>query len=320
MERKNILFLGGLLCLLFSSCSNTVVGDVAEEGDEETVTKTVSLVINEEKDALKQSPRTRGDSDGKRIYGINVYKQGDAGYQHFAYGLFNSTDNMKLLLEEGQKYKLECVEVIDDKEALYHDGDKYYQPFRQRGEPGEITNQFVNSTSTYNSEMTAGVVRVGAEEKDTLNYPRLYTLYGAVENFDPETSSTATLSLTRAVVGIHFKITPPKHGSVRFWLFNGEHTFYVNSGDEPIDDKSVYSFRQIVNGSKGEYGGDVPVTIIWTFEDGTTKSEEINVPVTRNTMTNVNIDFTNLAPSSVTFSEESGELGEGQTLNFTIGK
>lgn len=320
MQRKLFLFVGAFLCLLFSACSNAITDEVAEGGDgsEERVTKTVSLSINEESSPMEQIAKTRGETDGNTDYAINIYKKGATGYEKFAYGLFDSAENMKLLLEEGQKYKFECLEVKDETEKVYHDGDKYYQPFRTGDEPGVITNKFVNSKTTNNSEILKGNVRVGKEEKDTTWTPMMYTLYGNLEDFDPATSPSATLDLRRAVIGYHFKIKAPKNGSVDLHYMGKRH-IYIKAGDPDIDTKVIFSLHKIVEGSKDGYSAQVPISVKWTFSDGTVKDENITVTITRNKLTLLNIDFTDLTPSTVTFNEETGDLTDSESVNWTIG-
>lgn len=320
MQRKLFLYVGAILCLLLPACSNSVTDDVADAGgSEERATKTVRLNINEEDVSMEQSPMTRAGGDDGVYYAINIYKLGASGYEKYAYGLFTSTDNMKLLLEEGQKYKWECVELKDDKDKLYHDGDKFYQPFRKGDEAGVITNEFVKSTTTNNTEMTSGNVRIGAAEDAVTRYPRLYTLYGSLEDFDPATSSSVTLSLRRAVIGLHFKVTAPKHGSVDMSYLIDKH-LTIKAGDAPVDEESVYSLHAILNASQEGYTAKVPLNITWTFEDGQTKTERLEVPVSRNAITTVNISFTDLTGSSVSFNEESGDLGTGESVDWTVGQ
>ena len=165
-------FLTFVSLALFISCTNSVAEDAGTTKGELTTTREVTLKLSEEQVTTSTAPIVRTVAP-KSYYAINVYlKKGD-GYEKFAYGLFDSAKDLKIVLQEGKKYKFECVKVENYKDTVYHDGDSYLSPFRVNGKPGALTNTFVYSKNVNNDEMTEGVFSL--TDTTTTRYPRVYT-------------------------------------------------------------------------------------------------------------------------------------------------
>lgn len=318
--KKTILFLPIMvLCFLATSCKNSVSEELAGGGEieGEGTTKVVKLRFNEEQLSTSQGqdPMTRADGDAKTYYGINVYKQTDKGNTKFAYGLFDNTNDMNLLLEEYDKYTIECVEIRNAEDTVFHKANKFYYPFYRDNEPGELTNKFISSSTINNDEMTSGDFSIN--EQDTVEFPRVYTFYGELGNIDPSKSDEVTLDLRRAVFGIRFKVTPPKDGSVIIRYLN-DYEINIKAGDEPYDHQSIYSFHRITKACAEGYNGYISPAVIWTYSTGKVVKEIIKVNLARNTITTVNISFSGASPTGITVNEENSSF-DNQDSTYIIG-
>lgn len=320
MKQKLLVLTITMLCLIVTSCKNSVSEDIAGTGDltgDET-TKVVTLNFNEEKISMSQGqePMTRAGGDAKKYYGINVYEQTDKGKTKYAYGLFDSVSNMSVILEEWNKYSIECVEVCNDEDTVLSKGDRLYFPFFRDNEPGEITNKFVYSTKTNNDVMTDGFF--SKTEKDTIKFPKVYTYYGSVENLNPAENDEVSIEMRRAVFGLRFKINPPKDGVATLRYLN-DYYITIKAGDEPYDHQSIYSFHLIKNAAKDGYNGGIRPYITWTYSNGTFKEQYLPIKLYRNTITTVEINFSGASPEGITFKEENTSFDNNST-SFTVGQ
>lgn len=318
MKTNLLLLMVAALCLTVTSCKNTVSEDIADPigGESDGTTKVVTLNFNEEQVSMSQTPMTRGENDAKRYYAINVYSQVDGAYQKYAYGVFNTTAGMSLLLEEGTNYRMDCLEIKEDADTVYHDGEKFYHPFMINKRPSPLTNKFIGSTSTNIDDILNGLVNLTKE--DSTRYPRVYTYYGTLEDFDPATSSTASIDLRRAVFGLHFVITPPKDGTATINFLNDKN-ITVSAGDDTYDSEDIYSFHTIKSAIVDGYGGNTKLKVKWTYSNGTTKQEDVYIPITRNNITTIEMGFSGASPTGISINEDDDELGN-TTVTCVIGK
>lgn len=318
MKQKN-LFLPIIILFLAVSCKNSVSEDIAGGGESigNGTTKVVTFSLNEEQISTSQgeNPMTRADGDPKTYYGINVYQQADKGKEKYAYGLFDSTNDMSLIMEEGSKYSIECVEIRDDEDAVLNKSNHLYYPFFRDHEPGEITNKFILSSTTNNDEMTNGYFSI--TEKDTIKFPRVYTYYGTLDNFDPSEANTVSLDMRRAVFGLRFKIEPPKDGSADLNFLNTYHIL-ISAGDEPYDKQYIYSFHNIKKAVVEGYNGQITPGIIWTYSNGKVIKRNFKVNIARNTITTVEISFSGASPTGISLKEESSDFNS-QDTSYTVG-
>lgn len=320
------LFASLFISMSFFSCTNSVSDYVA--GTDEApagATKEIRFSFNEEQVSTSTSPMTRADTEGKAYYAINVYKKDSVnskknsdGYIKYAYGLFDSTNDVSLLLEEGQKYRFECLELRNKTDTVYHDGDKFLAPFRVNEKPGELTNRFVYSSMNNNDEILCGNLSYGKEKKDTTWYPRLYTYYGETTDFDPASSNTVRINLMRSVFGLHFKITPPKDGNAVISFLN-DWKINLNSDDDFYDQDEIYSFHTVKNATVDGYNGNIRLFVKWTYSNGTVKRDTVPVHITRNCVTTIEMNFQGATNSDMTLNEDNSTMGTDETVRYTVG-
>lgn len=301
---------------LFTSCTNSVADDAGTTKGESATTREVTLKLSEEQvttSTTSTTPMVRAVA-AKSYYAINVYVKKGKGYEKFAYGLFDSPKDLKIVLQEGKKYKFECVKVENDKDTVYHDGDSYLKPFQVNGEPGTLTNRFVYSKEVNNDGMTEGVFSL--TDSKTTRYPRVYTNYGELIDYDPATADSAKIPLRRSYFGLHFVVEPPKDGYVVFKYLEN-YSFEVHAGNATFDQNDIYTFHQIVNSTKEGYGGNIKLYSYWYSSNGAVSRDTTLIPLTRNTITTVNVSLHGSTPAGIGVSEEDGPMGN-RTVDIRI--
>lgn len=320
MEKINYLLAGVIMCLSLGSC-----GNVANYYDEEVSnvstdksSKAIALNFNEEQVSMSQDPLTRGvTNEVKKYYGINIYEKVDSTYKKYAYGMFDGTSQISAILNEGKKYKVEVMELKNDEDTVYHEGNKFYAPFLiDNKNPATLTNSFTYSSSANLVGIAKGLTKYGKAKGDTTLYIRAYRYYGVLEDFDPSGGNSLAMTLRRTIFGLHFQIIPPEYGSVHMVYLN-DHFIDISAGDEEYDHESIYSFNSLAKACNDGYKADIHLRAIWTANEDTIVNQRISIPVARNNVTNVKLNFR--GPKSVdgSFNEENGEM-ENSSFNWTF--
>lgn len=326
MIKKSLLVLTvAIISLCLPSCKNT--SEEAEggtSGKTEHAQRVVTLVYNEDNAAIGSgSINYAEDTDGKKVIGINIMKETADGYEPFAYGLFDGSQAISAVLEEGDKYTIECVELKNSEDTLYHEGAKYYEPFLSNNKPVELMNTFTySSTESFDSiamgKFAAYVKTVNNSKRRVYLWnPSAYTYFGIVEGFDPSTSGSITLNLKRAVFGLNFIVTPPGDGSAEISYLNKAIT--IANGDETYNHESIFSFSDIINGSEDGYSTKIRMISTWTRSNGNVERDTISVPVTRNNITTVELNYSGPKSEGFNINEESGIMTR-DTVRWTFGK
>ena len=119
-----------LMTFLMCSCSSGSDDLVTpQHGQPNAVAETIDVNLGFAGDpiSISEDPLTRSENK-KKTYGVNVYyREGDNDdYQHYAYGLFDNVEDMKISLISKYTYKFECTIVQGDRDGLYVDNDGYY--------------------------------------------------------------------------------------------------------------------------------------------------------------------------------------------------
>lgn len=320
MAQTSKLFILILVCTFLAACGNSVSDEVGptDNGAKELTTKVIDLSLNEEQISMRQDSMTRaGSSVGKKYYGINIYEKSGKKYNKYAYGVFDESATISAIMTEGKKYRIEVMEFKNDEDTLYHEGNKFYHPLMINGStPSTLTNTFTYDNTANLSGIKDGKSKVGKEASDTTWYVRAFRYYGIADNFDPATSDKLTVNVRRTVFGIHFIITPPAYGTVKF-RFLRNHFITVNAGDETYDHESIYSFNMLDQANVDGYKAEIPLSVTWTSEDKTIHEESIDLPITRNVVTTVKINFEGPTPVESTIEEENTEMGS-ESVNWTV--
>lgn len=310
MKKTIYTLLTILMAVCFVSCEKAILEEgVEKEQQGKGKMKTISLKINEEI-ATSESPLlinvTR--SEGKKLYGINVFeKKGKStSYSKYAYGLFDDPSKISIALNENCHYRFECLIVEEKEDGIYLSESGYMAPFITTKEnPTKLSNSFIKSSSEN--------LALPPKDKTTITgnkqvwCPKLIKQYGTLSDFTPKTSNIVSIKVKRAVFGLHLTITPPEEGTIEVKYLD-DYTATVNASDPVFDHQAIYSFTQTDKAIEDDYKGESHFFLNWTKTDGTIKSEQKVVILKRNVMTNIKVSMKNPNPSSIAIEEESENM------------
>ena len=326
--KKQITWMCILLCsLLFVACEKSVVD--SPDGQKNTnksrhrVTCVVRIHPTELRVESMEEPliskssnvQSRGASvpeEGKvKLYAVNVFekKVGSELYEKYAYGLFSDPSKIAIRMFEDNRYKIECLEVVEGDDHLYNKEKSYQAPFLH-GEnlPTKVTNQFVMSKTDNMSNLQKGETNIS--ETKVLRYPRMIKLYGTQEDIDPKASKDLTIDMRKAVFGLHFKITPPEEGTLEINYLGWK--LAQKSDQTGYDGGSIYAFSEIVEATKDGYQLVAPLEMKWTKANGTVVQEHKDLTLKRNVKTKVEIVVEGPKARNISFREENVAMTEEQ--------
>lgn len=217
MKTRNLLFAASLLAFGVASCERVIEAPVTP--DDEAKTYTIKLRAGGEVDVTHE-PLTRFTPDDRDLYGVSVrQKPATTGeYEYYAYGLFDSLEDVELEVKENHMYSI-YVDLIDDgKDKIYCDSilidSKRYlgygEPFKGRNKYNassefsitQLTNEFTYASDRYFSQ------NYGIQTTDgkTYSFPQGIDYYfGRVSDYLP-TEDGATLSIYLKHMVIGFKV------------------------------------------------------------------------------------------------------------------
>ena len=233
----------------------------------------------------------------------------DKEYSKYAYGLFDANSPISAVMKEGHKYRIDVLEFRNDRDTLYHDGNKFYEPMLSNGTNATpLENAFVYDKNANLTGIYTGKTKVGEEKSDTTWYPRAYKYYTSIDNFDPSTSDKLDITVKRAFFGIHYIITPPKYGSVTLSLLRNHH-ITISSTDPVYDEEIFYSFNQLPPASVEGYNAIMDIFAVWTDDDGNViANEKGEIKVKRNALSEFKINFIGLKDLGFDIKEETTPL------------
>lgn len=223
MKRLICGMLTVVMCVI-TSCRNEY--DPLDDGNyrihsekEKPVMKTVKMSFGGDFITESEEPLLRAE-ELHTYKAVNVYwtedKEG-ASEEIYAYGLFVDTDEVKINLFTGYKYRFEATVLIDDRDIIQKLNGYYSYPFRKNQVGTDADEDFAPGDSDINinkfhyaedekatkktcyrfSDLTSGEAyvdiagdRVGSTKPNRMRYPRVKRYYGEVENFDLSNDGT----------------------------------------------------------------------------------------------------------------------------------
>ncbi|WP_456099920.1 hypothetical protein [Prevotella jejuni] len=325
--KKQVAWIWLLVCILaLAACEKPVLDNVDEgtksHNSKNKLTRVVrihpkELHIETFEDAMgaKPQPFSRGVTGEakKKFYAVNVYekKPNEETYSMYAYGLFTNASKIALKMNVENLYKVECLIVEEGDDRIFLKDGEYLAPFLHGTDKGtRLTNSFVLSKEENLNGLTKGETTIA--DGRTIHYPRITKLYATIDSFSPKATKDLTLDMKRSVFGLHFKVTPPDEGKL---VVN-----YVGWGipltkDSPMyDNRAVYSFYDVVNGTKDGYQTTIDLRVSWTKDDGTVEKEQKQLTIKRNVMSVIDISVEGKKPQGFTFHEESGDMETENTV------
>lgn len=219
-----LLFLCGI-----SSCKNEL--EPLEGGNhrihkakEKPILKTIRMSFGGDYVTESEEPLLRAE-DGDTFVGINVFfTEKDiegASEQTYAYGLFNSVNNISIDLLTGYTYRFEASILIEREDKLWDNATSNYgEPFIINNGDGyfpksDINGDFIYTHSAasnakfYFTRLNRGTALVDAgddlpSQYGDVRYPRVKRYYGGLNSFDPSLTNTVEIPMNYKCFGLKF--------------------------------------------------------------------------------------------------------------------
>lgn len=292
MKAKHLLFALFALALGSVACEKN---DSPTTPNEEPKKMTIKLRTTGEVDA-EYAPLTRFTPDDRDLYGVQVWhKPATTGsYEYYAYGLFDSLDDVELEVTENYMYRFEVWMVDDGKDKVFCDSilvdQNYYlgydKPFRGRNKYNgastisitQLTNEFTYDSDRYFDGAYASSyysVKFKAKDGKEYSYPEdVDYYYGCLGGYIPtEDGTTLSIYLKRMVFGLKVIVGDYlDNGKITLSTLDHKYTF------TPENRVLEKTFAYMYGTSNGWYskddlsqtGSSFSLDFFWTKGDGTT--------------------------------------------------
>ena len=241
-----------VMCVNFTSCSNEEV-----VSDEPTQDKyiTVGLGCVRENIDITDSPLSRAAATTNDLYGIQVYtiEEGIEGEQAipYAYGIFNTLDNVTVKLLSQKTYKFRISVVIDGYSRMIG--------FSHGGIGADMSmGQFFYSTGTY-LMLTS-----------TRSY-NVESFYGELDNYTPVENENVIVETKRVSYGAKYIAENLSEGCIDIDVaeYIGNTLYTVNLTTANYEKDNIYTFQDILSAYKNsDYSVENKLTITWTKDNG----------------------------------------------------
>ena len=304
------------------------------ENSEEPITPaepeyvTVSLGLDVSLD-YEYEPLTRAEENND-LYGIQVYSTPvpateNAVWTKYAYGLFDTADNLTIKLVRGHEYKFETIMVKDGKDKIHYNAyyDTYGGPFDHETSPGAyiscntpLSTSFIYSTLGMREWSYYGLSK----------YLNVELYYGELEGYTPgDNDSKATIELKRTSFGAKFiaKGDYAENGVLEVIMGNSSQPHLTLNLAEGNEVSEIFSFKNVRAAWLDEnYTETISVILRIAYSDGTSAPLGTHdITFKRNTTTVVNVDLTVSGDSGVGFViTDDGEMPEGDEITIKDGE
>lgn len=219
------------MAMSMAACNNE---DVIN--DEQKSDKLVEVSLNcagEIKD-MGDVPMSRAGESNDLYYvqAFFVDKVG-GGYVCYAHGLFDNVNDMRINLNEDDKYVFRATMIVDGKSFVYSelrsDSTYYYgAPFKT-----VLNNEFEYTGSFDVSSLTYGTTEEADYEGNILTYkrPYQYRFYGESEEYSPIKGGSVNINMIRTSFGVGIEVENLKAGESLYVSVEGTPGFTVNYPD-----------------------------------------------------------------------------------------
>ena len=288
---------------------------------------TVSLGLNVELD-YEYEPLTRAEENND-LYGIQVYSTPypateNAEWTKFAYGLFDTTDNLTIKLVRGYEYKFETIMVKDGKDKIDHAAyyDTYGGPFNHETSP----NCYVSCNTPLSTSFIYGKLGMHEWSRGLYEYLNVELYYGELVGYIPgDNDSKATIELKRTSFGAKFiaKGDYAENGTLEIIMGDNTQPNLTLNLAEGNEISGIFSFSDVRAAWFDEnYTETVPVLLRIAYSDGTSAPLGTHdIAFKRNMTTVVNVDLSVGGDSGVGFVvTDGGEMPEGSEITIKDGE
>ena len=320
---KRFFLLLAVVGMLFTACSEVGTNELPTPTEPEYVT--VSLGLNVELD-YEYEPLSRAEENND-LYGIQVYSTPvpateDAEWTKYAYGLFDTPDNLTIKLIRGYEYKFVASMVKDGKNKIekYSDGEYYGGPFLHQ----ISANTYDGNGTSLSTSFIYDQLGMNLERLLFIDYLTAELYYGELEGYIPsDNDSKATIELKRVSFGAKYIANGDyaENGNLEIFM-KGAPQLNINLA-EGNEISEIYTSQNVRDAWLDEnYTETVPVTLRIAYSDGTTAPLGTHdITFKRNTTTVVNVDLSVGGDSGVGIVvTDGGEMPEGDEITIKDGE
>lgn len=285
-----------LMSMNLVSCSQENDAVLPEQPAEEYVT--VKLGVTGEYLELSESPLiTRAEGELKDQIGIHVFELTESGEETFyAGGVFNSLDNVNIILVKGQKYRFKTSIIVDGEgcnDHLGHNDCNGFGPYAPNVENyGEVFIyddywHYSMPEYFYRFYSVSGAAGPGTYA-DCFRHDHFY---GELAEYIPtENNATIEINTKRTAYGAHY-IVENLDGilTVEVSDTSDELLYTVEISSENPESEGIYTFKDIYAAwSQEDFTTTKNLTFRWTKYDGSEMScGPYAVEFKRNVMTTI---------------------------------
>ena len=307
--------------MLFTACSEAGTNEQPTPTEPEYVT--VSLGLNVGLDYGYQ-PLSRAEENND-LYGIQVYSTPvpaaeNAEWTKYAYGLFDTTDNLTIKLIRGYEYKFVASMVKDGKDKVDYSqySNAYGAPFMHE------TSSSTSTTTPLSTSFIYGQLGLRLERNYISDYLNVDNYYGELEGYIPgDNDSKAIIELKRISFGVKYiaKGDFAENGILEI-LMNRAPQLNLNLA-ESNEVSEIYTFMHARDAWLDEnYTETISVILRIAYSDGTSAPLGTHdITFKRNTTTVVNVDLSVSGDSGVGFVvTDGGEMPEDSEVTIKDGE
>ena len=260
----------------FASCNK----EYTEYGEVDSEYYTVNLGMGGDILEVIETPLTRAGETAD-LYGIQVYStpnkelaEGEyATWTKYAYGLFDSNENITINLLKGKQYKFVATMFVDGQNKVQNYGDGFYDPFWISGTnsgPGRIGTLFNYQHADYFDRLGSGYTQL--KYGKSCNHPNCERFYGELEDFIPgKNNDKAIIKMKRASFGARFvaKGRLAVEGYIEIQMTSApKMTLDLTTEDKKVED--IFTFSDVKRAyQNNDHTEVIEITLNWHRADGT---------------------------------------------------
>ena len=244
----------------------------------------------------KDSPicitRASTETTSTDLYALQILKKenGTTSYQPFAYGFFDTLENVHAYLRNDGKYKIILTYLKDGKNIVfaaswgaYRFHDIYI--YKDNSNTPYLNNIVYTNNSNYYSKLKTNGVG---------SYSKGNEFYGEVNDYEPTKNGTIDIEMRHCGFGLQYEITGLTDGSVDLTVKN-ENTTFINEtsiSSDTMSDPIIFSFTDLYSAwlYANNYSENVTISIQWKRGFGITQDlGSKTVQVKRNQMNIIHV-------------------------------
>lgn len=309
---KSLWTVFALAMVMFVSCDNKI-----ENAEEPIQGEEVTVKIGFDGEILDI---TEGPLETKAIYNdlflIQVFQKqtnGSSEITRYAYGLFDSPDNIKVNLYSGFKYDFQATMIKDGKNVIGRDSEGYSFPL----------NTSLSNKMIYSSDESIDPSRTYtnlSNEVNNTNHPNIMRYYGQLQDFSISNNENLNINMFQVVFGAKFETENLTEGRLEIQIADSPKMIlsYPNTHVEDI-----FTFSNFWE--NGTIVSEEILTVVINFINDEGKITPIyNGPIkykrNKQTVAKINLDkLSELQDTKLSISIENTLIVTGETVTINPG-